>query len=586
MSTTSSTSGVDLSVSGLASGMDWKTIVSELASAERAPETQWQSQQATINEQNAAFGQIKTLLTTLQTDVDALKDPTLYNNRTAQSSNSAVATASAANSATQGTFTFNITQLATQAQLNGATGVAAPISSSSDLTTVTIGSAGFATPITAGTFTVNGKQVTIATTDSLQQVFDKISTATGGGVTASYNSTPGQPTSDEITLTSSSPIVLGSATDTSNFLQVAQLYNNGTGSITSSSPLGSVLLHAGLSGSNLRTAITGDATGQGQFTINGVSISYDLSTDTIQSILDRINNSTAGVTASYNTQNESFVLTNNSTGDVGIGVQDVTGNFLAATGLGSGTLARGQNLLYNLNGGTTSLVSQSNTITQSSSNITGLSVTGVAKGSVTVSVGSDTSAVQTAVQNFVSAYNSVQSYIASQTASTTDSSGNVTAGILTGDQSANDITSSLRSLSFGLVSVPGLPSSLNQLADLGIQTNGQNNTITLDSTALASALANNPAGVQSLFSDPTKGWAVQLDSYLTDTVGDSGTLTQHQTSLTQQSSSIDAQVAALEKTITDDSARWTAEFQAMEQAQSQINQEMSYLSQQISNGTL
>ena len=81
---------------------------------------------------------------------------------------------------------------------------------------------GFATPVTAGTFTVNGAQITIAGTDTLQSVLNKITTATSGAVTASYDAS-----TDEITLASSSPVVLGSATDTSNFLQAAQLYNNG-----------------------------------------------------------------------------------------------------------------------------------------------------------------------------------------------------------------------------------------------------------------------------------------------------------------------------------------------------------------------
>ncbi|HLH52255.1 MAG TPA: flagellar filament capping protein FliD [Verrucomicrobiae bacterium] len=581
------TNGVDLSLSGLASGLDWKTLVQELASAERAPETQWQSHQATLNLQNAAFGQIKSLLTTLQTDVQALKDPTLYSSAAAASSDPTLSTATAVNGATLGSFTFNVTQLATAAQLNGTTDVGAAISSDGNLANVTIGSAGFATPITAGTFTVNGQQVTIATTDSLQQVFGKIAAATGNAVAASYNSTPGQPTSDKITLTSSSPIVLGSATDTSNFLQVAQLYNNGTGSVTSHSALGSVLLNANLADSNLRTAVTGDTTGQGQFTINGVAISYNVSSDSIQNIIDRINASAAGVTASYNAQTDGFVLTNRTTGDVGIAAHDVTGNFLAATGLASGALARGQNLLYTLNGGSTQLVSQSNTISQSSSNITGLSVTALAKGISTVTVSSDTGKVQTAIQNFVSAYNSVQTYISSQTSSSTDSSGKVTAGILAADPSANGIASSLRSLSFAPSALAGLPSSLNQLADLGIQTNGQNNTIAIsDTTALTNALTSNLSHVQSLFADPKNGLAVQLDNFLTNTVGDNGTLTQHQANLTTQSQSIDQQVAALEKTITSDSARWTTEFQAMEQAQAQINQQMSYLTQQINNGTL
>src|SRR5690348_12336054 len=189
-----STSGVDLSLSGLASGLDWKTVVSELANAERAPETQWQQHQATINQQNSAFGQIKALLNTFQANVQALKDPTLYGSRTAQSSDSTLATASAATSATQGTFTFNVSQLATASLLNGTTNMGAPVSSDGNLSAVTIGTAGFATPITSGTFTVNGQRVSTATTDSLRQVFDKIAAATNNAVTASYNSAANQPT--------------------------------------------------------------------------------------------------------------------------------------------------------------------------------------------------------------------------------------------------------------------------------------------------------------------------------------------------------------------------------------------------------
>ena len=61
------------------------------------------------------------------------------------------------------------------------------------------------------------------------------------------------------------------------------------------------------------------------------------------------------------------MLTNNSTGNMGISVQDVSGNFLAATGLSNGTLTTGQNLTYTLNGGTQTLQSESNTITDDSS---------------------------------------------------------------------------------------------------------------------------------------------------------------------------------------------------------------------------
>jgi len=86
------------------------------------------------------------------------------------------------------------------------------------------------------------------------------------------------------------------------------------------------------------------------------------------------------------------------------------------------------------------------------------------------------------------------------------------------------------------------------LANLGIQTNGQSNTLTLsDSNALNTALANNLSSVKDFFSNATNGWATQFNNYLDATIGDNGTLITHQANLTKQSSDIDTQVANLEK---------------------------------------
>jgi flagellar hook-associated protein 2 len=552
-----------------------------LANAERAPETQWQQKQTAINAQNSAFDTIKDDLADLQADIQALQDSTLYSGVTAQSSNADVATATAATGATPGAYSFNISQLATSAKINGLAGISSVISPDGDLSAVTVGTAGFSTPITAGSFSINGAQVTVATTDSLQQVFDKISAATNGNVTASYDAT-----TDEITLASgdNGEIILGSAADTSNFLQVAQLYNNGTGSVTSASALGTVQLGGSMSAADLATAITDGGSGAGQFTINGVAINYDAASDSIQNVLDRINNSAAGVTAAYDPVNDRFTLTNKTTGDTGIAMQDVTGNFLAATGLSGGTLQHGQNLLYTLNGGSQQLVSQSNTITQASSGIKGISVTAAQTGSVTVTASNDTSKISTAIQQFVTDYNAVQNAIASQQIVTTSSTNTVTPGVLTGDQTANGIASSLRSLV--TASVPGLSGALNMLSNFGIQTNGQDNTLAVDTDALNSALSGNLNNVQTLFADPTSGLGTLINNYLNATIGDDGTLTNHQASLTQQSSDITTQISNLENKITADTQLWTAEFQAMEQAQSQANQQLTYLSQQITNGSL
>ncbi len=556
-------------LSGLASGIDWTSIVSEMLTIARAPEAQMTAQQTTDNQKNSAYQTIGTDLTTLTNDITKLNDPSFFDSRTASTADDSVASATAAEGTPVGNFTFNVTQLATDAAQVGSA-AAKPLSATNDVSGLVLGNAGFATPVTAGTFTVNGKSITISTSDTLQSVFDQISTATSGAVTGSYDAT-----TDEISLTSSSPIVLGSATDTSNFLQASELYNNGTGSITSTSGLGGINLNSTLSSANLATTISDGGSGNGQFLINGVQINYNSSTDTISDVLQRINDSSAGVTATYDGISNSFKLTNKTTGDVGISMQDVTGNFLAATGLSSGTLQRGTNLEYSINGGGAQ-ISQSNTVDASSSGLTGLSITASGVGSTTVSVGSDTSTISSAITNFVNDYNTVQNYISSQTSTTTDSSGNVTPGLLTGDLDAENIETSLRQL-VG-VSPSGSSGAIQNLNELGILSNGTDNTLALpDATTLANTIASNLADVKNLFTNPTNGLATSLTTYLNDTNGPDGVLSNDEANMTKESTDIGTSITNLEKQISNEQMQLTSEFTAMETAINTINTEKQYL---------
>jgi flagellar hook-associated protein 2 len=581
-STTSSTGNSSLAISGLASGFDWQSVVTQLANAERAAETPWQTQQSAINAQIASYNSINDAMTALQADVKVLQDPTFFQSALAQTSDSTYASATAASGATVGTYAFNISQLATAAKINGATNVGKVLAPNGPAS-VTMGSAAFSAPVTAGTFTVNGVQINVASTDTLQDVFDHIAAATNNAVTASYDST-----ADTITFSSSSDIVLGSATDTSNFLQAAQLFNNNetgttTRTITSSLALGHIQTTSNMANANLQTAIQDDGTGNGAFTVNGVTINYNAGTDSIQNVLDRITNSTAGVSASYDTLNNRFVLTDKATGDIGISIQDVAGkgNFAAATGLSTGTLQRGQNLLYTVNNGP-QLVSQSNTISAVSSGITGLSVTALKQGSVNVMVSSDTTKISNAIQQFVTDYNKVQTNISAQQIVSTDSTGKTNPGTLTGDLTASNIASQLRSAVFSAVS--GLSGAISMLSDFGIQTNGQDNTLKVtDSNALNNALTNNLSAVKSFFTDPTNGWVTKVNSFINNTIGDDGTIPNHLASLNTQTNNLTTQIANLEKKITSDSAHWTSEFQAMETAQAQINQQLQYLTGQINS---
>ena len=92
-------------------------------------------------------------------------------------------------------------------------------------------------------------------------------------MTGSYD-----PATDKIKFSSASEIVLGSATDTSNFLAVAKLNNNASGTVTSSGQLGAVRNSNNLITGNFSTAVTDGGAGLGEFKVNGVSIKFNATT--------------------------------------------------------------------------------------------------------------------------------------------------------------------------------------------------------------------------------------------------------------------------------------------------------------------
>ena len=563
----------NLGVSGLASGFDWKTLISQLADVDRAPERVLQTEQNKLSQQNNAYSGIQTELTILQNRITTLKSNDLYQSRQASVSDTTAAQVSAGTGTGVGNYSFNILQLATTAQQSSASSVAKKLSATNDVSGLTLSGAGFAQPVTAGTITVNGKQVSVALTDSLKDVFDHISSATGGAVTGAYDAS-----TDKITLSSGSEIVLGSSNDTSNLLQLARLSNNGSGTVTSGTTLGGVRLSSSLVSANFGTAVSDGGSGAGAFKINGVSFSFSATADSVQTVLDKINNSAAGVTATYNASTGKFQLANQTTGDIGIALEDVTGNFLAASGLSGGTLTHGKDLQYQLNGGAT-LSTHSNIITGDSSGVTGLSVTALKEGTTfSVGVSVDTAKIKSAIQSFVTQYNQVQNVIDRNTQSTTDSTGKVTASLLSGDTTSYELSRSLRTMvgaRFGSGTVAGL-------ADLGIDTSGDNNLLTTsDATKLDTALSGNLAAIQKLFTDGTSGIATKFNTYLNNTIGDGGdivgTLVDRQSRLTKQSTDITTQIANLEKMVTANSDRLTQSFLAMETAQANINQQLAYI---------
>ncbi|MFT4690007.1 MAG: flagellar hook-associated protein 2 [Limisphaerales bacterium] len=563
-----------LELAGLASGFDWRSFIDQITSVERAPQFRLRGEQNDLARVNNAYGSLKTNLSVLKNRVDNLADPAFFNSRLTRTSDETVGSATATSSTPNGQFSFDVTQLASSSSYAGSSDVGSGIHTSSDLSEITVAGANFSTDVTAGFFTVNGKQITVGTTDSISDVFARISTETGSAVTGSYDSS-----TDKFTLTSASEIVLGSATDSSNFLQVSKLYNTGTGSVSSTGKLGAINQSDLLTNATTSTAISDGGAGAGSFKINGVSIAFNATTDSVAALLSRISDSDAGVTASYDAENDRFNLANKNTGDVGIALEDVTGNFLAVSGLTGGTLSRGNNALYTINGGP-SLVSASNTITDASSGISGLSVTALKVGSVDLNIESDKAKLKAEIKSFIGDYNRVQAQIDRDTASTTSADGKVAAGILQGQSDAQDISSTLRSTINAVVS--GLSASLNQVADIGIVSNGNDNSISLsDEPALDAALESNLSAIKQLFSDETDGLANKLQTYLEAQVGDEGSLVDRQDSLTEQSADIDEQIKTMERLVQANEQRLVDSFVSMEVAQANINQQLQFLSQRF-----
>ena len=565
-------------LSGLASGFDWRSMLDQLVEVERAPQRRLQIEKLDNRERSSIYGSLKTELSVLQGKLTTLSDADFFGSRSVTASAAETVSAQVSENATVGTYSVNVSQMASASTLTGSSNLGSSLNSTSDVSGLTLSSAAFPSPVTAGTITINGAQVTISTTDSLQTVFDNINSATGGAVSGSY-----APGTDLISLSSSSEIVLGSTTDTSNFFTAARLFNNGTGTVSSSSSLGSVNQTSVLSGGNFTTAINDGGSGAGQFTINGVAINFDVSSDSLENVISRINSSGAEVFASYDTVNDQITLTNKKTGDLGVAIADVTGNFASALGLGSGTLARGNNLTYTVNGGGVQ-TSFTNTVTGESSGINGLTFTAHQTGTGTVTVGSDRAKIEKGITDFVAQYNKVQSFIDANTASTTNAAGKVSAGPMQSEQEVLDIAAELRSLSVG--SVSALSTTLDRLSDIGIETNGYDNKLAIsDTTIFSDSLINDLGKVTTLFQDSTDGIAVLMNAFVEKQIGDEGVIPSKVDSIAEQDGGIDDQIAQLERVVQSNRERLMQSFISMETAQSQINNQLKFLQQRFGGGT-
>lgn len=97
---------------GLGSGLDVEKMVSQLVALEQKPIQALQTKAASINTKVSAYGQLKSQISNLQTQVNKLTASETWQSRVLTSSNASVVSGSATSKAAYGTFDVKVSQLA------------------------------------------------------------------------------------------------------------------------------------------------------------------------------------------------------------------------------------------------------------------------------------------------------------------------------------------------------------------------------------------------------------------------------------------------------------------------------------------
>jgi flagellar hook-associated protein 2 len=232
--------------------------------------------------------------------------------------------------------------------------------------------------------------------------------------------------------------------------------------------------------------------------------------DTLDQVVTKLNQANAGVTAAVVRDGSSsapFRLSLIST------AQGTAGRFIIDTGsidLGLSTLDAGNDsrVFYGSSDPArgVAITGSSNTVDSILPGVR-IDLRGVSANPVTLTVQSDTSAIESAVNLFISSFNTAIQRIDTQ--SRYDSA-TQRGGPLLGDGTVRELRSQL----FRVVSSPGLGTTgrFNTLQDVGI-TVGSGGTLRLDADRLRQALQEDPASVESLFVTRTQTDDAQIDVF-------------------------------------------------------------------------
>lgn len=304
---------------------------------------------------------------------------------------------------------------------------------------------------------------------------------------------------------------------------------------------------------------------------DSVDISVD-STDTLDSVVSKINASGADVTASvlYDGTNYRMQIAGKQTG---------AANALTLTELGTtlglatptNVVSSAQDARMTIDG--VSVTRSTNTFENVLAGVTitaqNVSSTGTTQ---RLDVANDTTSLETKIQAVVDAYNAVNSFI------TTESTFNGTAKgaeSLVGDSTLRSVQSRLRSTF--VAPINGLSGKYNTFGSIGV-TMQRDGSLSLDATKLTTALSADPTSVTNILTKETDGLATRIDAVIDSfTNSSSGVLQQRMTSLSKLNKQLDTQIDSIQTRIDKYESTLRAQYAALETTMSTLNGQKSQL---------
>lgn len=591
VSSSTQASSLIQSSTGLGSGINIGSIVSQLVTAEgQGTYDRINRQEAAISTHLSGIGTLKSALSTFQAAVSKLQTGSIFQTNAATSSNSDILTVTPGTGSVAANHDIEVLQLATaQSSISNAEFAnAAATVGTGKLTFTSTSGASFNVDINSAN-------------NSLAGVRDAINNAVGNtSVSASIVNVD----SGNGTGTVSKLVLTAKQTGTANAFSVSgvdsDLNNTDTNGL-------SQLFSGNLSNQATATqaSITKAGFANGAAVVGTGTLSFaNASGSTFNVTIDNTNNSLTGIRDAINNAagntlvSASVISVNNASGSGTVSKLVLTskqpGSAGAVTvsgvdGDANNTDAAGLSQLFSANLNQTTATDaiinvdgqkatrSTNAMSDVLQGVT-LNLQSAAVGTkVNVGVTLDTATITGAINGFVSAYNALHS-----TTKSLQSYGGVggTNGDLFGDPTVEYVSSQMRSLSTSVVS--SLNGGYNSLAMIGVNID-QNGVMSLDSTQLNKALSSNVQSVSNVFS-AVDGVATRLKTSLTAVLQSGG-------SLDTQTNSLNSAMTALEKERLNEQSyldnyqkTLQKQYNAMDSLVGKYNSTSSFLTSWIAKG--